>query len=197
MKRTYWIAAILLITSVCLGAQYDARERIVPIGSGDVTTYDAASGQGVKYYEFDFQVPGMAEGVTLESAILEFFVDAASVLQGDFHWFDADSVEQVGYTARTPLLEVYALKSPIDGSVREGQLDKTTMACTPVLTGDNRRVVVDITPIVRSFSSERAPNYGIVVGAFTGSQEGNFTLKSGAFPDGSRARVHLTFASAR
>lgn len=191
MKTMLSIAAILMALGMAVRAQDIATECVVSIGSGDVTTYNALEVEGPKYYKLAFQVPEGVDGNALESAVLEFFVDVASVTQGNFHWFDADSVEHVGYTAPTPLLEVYALKSPISGSIQDGQLEKSTMACTPVLVGENRRVVIDITSIVRSFVIDSGRNFGIVVGSFTGLREGDFTIKESAFQDGSRARVHI------
>jgi hypothetical protein len=191
MKTTLCFAMILMATGIAVRAQDSATEYVLSIGSGDVTTYNALGVEGSKCYKLAFQVPEGVAANALESAVLEFFVDVAPVTQGDFQWFDADSVEHVGYTAPTPLLEVYALKSPIDGTIRDGQLEKSTMACTPVLVGENRRVVIDITSIVRSFAIDSGRNFGIVVGSFTGLREGDFTIRESAFQDGSRARVHI------
>ena len=197
MKKEWIVAAMVLALAVGAGAQGVSSEYVLSIGSGDVTTYTPAVGvETGTYYKLDFDVPEVDGGAVLESAYLEFYVDVQSVVQGDFHWFDADSVEHIGYEARTPLVEVFALTSPVAGAVQEGQLDKTTAARRPVLVGTNRRVVVNITPIVRAFIDNPSRNLGIVVGSFTGTREANFTLRTGDFPDESRARVSITVASA-
>jgi hypothetical protein len=79
--------------------------------------------------------------------------------------------------------------------VTEGQLDKETMACVPVLVGQDRRVLIGIASIVRSFMADPLRNRGIVIGSFAGEREGDFTLKEGEFRDGSRAKIRLTFAA--
>jgi hypothetical protein len=194
MKKTLFATGVLVIVAIVVGAQGVTTEHVVSIRSDNVTLYAPVSEGTSKYYKLDFDLPAVGSAATLETAHFEFYVDAESFARGDFRWLDADSVEHVGYKAKTPLLEVYALKSSIEGSVEEGQLEKTTMACIPVLVGKNRRVVIDIAPIVRSFMANPSENRGIVLGSFVGEREGDFTLKEGRFVDGSRAKLSLRFA---
>ncbi len=190
-------AVMIAVVGGGAGARGSATEHMVTIGDANVTTYGPASVESGKYYKLDFYVPQVGSATMLETALLEFYVDAESFVRGDFHWLDADSVEHVGYRTRAPLIEVFALKSPIEGGVKEGQLDMTTAARRPISAGPNRRVMIDIAPIVRSFMEDPTRNRGIVIGSFLGSQEGDFTLQDGMFRDGSRAKVRLEFAPNR
>jgi hypothetical protein len=197
--KTRIAAVMVILFGVAMGsrAQEAAGEYVVSIGDDDVTSYPPVSEGTGKYYTLEFDVPEIGSPSTLETAHVEFYVDAESFVLGDFHWFDADSVEHVGYQAKTPVLEIYALTSAIEDSVNVGQLDLETVVRRPVLVGANRRVLIDIAPIVRTFMAEPPKNHGIVIGSLTGDREGDFTLRDGAFGDGNRARVTLRIASTR
>jgi hypothetical protein len=197
MRCISLITAILTMAAVVVWAGNVATEHVVSIGSVNVTGYPAAREGTGKYYTLNFQLPEIESAMTLETAHMEFYVDAASFARGDFRWVDEDSVEHVGYATKAPLIEIYELRSSIEGSVKDEQLEKTTMACVPVAVGSNRRVLVDISPIVRSFMANPSENRGIVVGSFAGEQDGDFTLKDGEFRDGSRAKITLKFSTAR
>ncbi len=191
------IAVILLLSAPIVGAQGVATKQVVSIRSDHVTSYPPITEGTGKYYTFEFQVPQIVSLTTLEKAHLELYVDAGSFVRGDFRWLDADSVEHVGHRTRTPLLEVYALKSAISGALEEGQLEKELVALVPVLVGQNRRVLVDVTPIVRSFIASPTKNHGIVIGSLSGQRQGDFTLREGGFRDGSRAKISLELAPPR
>lgn len=197
MNTRLIIAAMVLMAAASVGAQGVSSEYVVTIGSDGVTTYRPVDAETGTFYKLDFELPEVGGATALEGAYLEFYVDAESVVQGDFHWLDADSVEHVGYQASTPLIEVYALTSPVSGALQESQLDKATAVRRPVRVGSSRRVVVNITSIARSFIENPSRNLGIVIGSFTGSREGEFTLREGDFRDGSRAKIAIKVYSVR
>jgi len=197
MKRITLMAALVVLTAFLAQAQGEVTTAVISIASEETAAYAPLDASTGKYYRMDVDVPEIRSGEKLEKAVLEFYVDVESFVRGDFVWLDEDSVEHVGYSAAAPLIEIYALKSPITRAVDVSQLETQTVARVPVRVGAHRRVLVSIAPIVRSFMADPAQNYGLVIGSFTGERQGNFTLKDEAFQDGSTGRIHLTFSPMR
>jgi len=70
-------------------------------------------------------------------------------------------------------------------------LDTATRAVRAIALGRDRRVLLDITAIVRADLAGRLPNHGLVLGSVTGSREGDFTLVSGRLPGSAVGRVRV------
>jgi hypothetical protein len=104
-------------------------------------------------------------------------------------YLDLDSIEQVGYRHIAPMIEVYALTSNFTGTYEPSNVIKTTRVIRPVPLGENQRVVLDITPIVREHLRSPTTNHGLILGCFSGWKEGDFELKRGSFENASDVRI--------
>jgi hypothetical protein len=96
-----------------------------------------------------------------------------------------------GYLNEAPVLEVYALTQAWAGAVDPQIMDPETRAVRAVALGEGRRVLLDITDIVRDHLAGRVDNHGLVLGSVTGRREGDFQLVSGALPGDSVGRLRL------
>ncbi len=96
-----------------------------------------------------------------------------------------------GYVNEAPVLEAFALTQPFAGTLSVENLDTTTRAVSAVALGRSRRVLLDVTGIVRANLTGRMSNYGLVLGSVTGSRDGDFTLVSGRLPDSAVGRLRI------
>ena len=137
------------------------------VSETNLTTYEAADSNHGDFYILSFSVP--AEAKPVGRVYLEFYVDV-----------EARAVN--GYTNDTPVIEVYALKSAFAGTLDPTKFETGVLRMVKnVPIGENRRVVLDITEIAKSYAANSLANYGIVIGSLTGSRDGLFTVRSDAF----------------
>lgn len=178
-----WAILIAVVLGVVVTDSV-ASKRILPIESSDVSTYTPSDTTVGKYYKLTCTVPGDLQARHLERAVLELRVEV-------------DTLSRDGYLDDTPLLEVYALKNGFTGAVDFTKFETPSTAIKPVSVGDDRRVLLDVTPIIKLYIAEPSRNQSLIVGSLSGDRPGDFTLKTGAFPDGSVARIHLYLAPKR
>jgi hypothetical protein len=114
----------------------------------------------------------------LERAILEVSVDVSAKRRGP-------------YFNPAPVLQVYALAEAYGESFDPEILHADGRVVRPVATGENRRVVLDVTEIVRSHLAGTTENNGLIVGSLTGMREGDFVFVSGRFPEGAVGRLRV------
>jgi hypothetical protein len=151
----------------------------VLVPSSSITTYEAAEPGLGDYYLIRFDIPVTVTQENLEHAYLEFYVDATSR-------------EVDGYVDETPLLELYALVNEFDGQLASMTLAPPTIRTVRnVRVGNSRRVVVDVTEIVRAYIAEPTRNHGVLVGSLTGRRDGEFALKGGVIRSGVTASIQL------
>jgi hypothetical protein len=149
----------------------DARRIVVNVGASDLSTY-APGGSLGSYYVLEIQPPQELTAANVELAILEFYVDAASM-------------EKDGYQEDTPVIELYALKNEFTGSVDPNQFVLDPRPVTHnVAVGINRRMMIDVTEIVRSYLKDPTTNHGLIIGSLTGEREGLFSIKSDVLDQG-------------
>lgn len=174
MRKT---SALIAVAILMLGSSVQADRFSVYVGANDVATYDAAEPGLGDYYVLHFQVPNRIRSNRLDHAYLELR-------------FDVASREIDGYLEETPLLEVYALKSDFGGVIAPTQFEAQSVPTVRnVLVGEDRRVVIDITEIVRSYVEDPARNHGLIIGSLTGVRAGIFSIRAGGFPEGAVARI--------
>jgi len=149
-----------------------AAKRVIPLTTGSLSTYDAATEGLGHYYVLEVDLPAGLEGPEIYAAMLEFYVDVQTVELRD------------GYYNDTPRIEVYALKSEMGSALDPDQLQNPAMSVVNIPTGENRRVKVDVTEAVRTFVKEPSKNYGFVLGSLTGSRDGLFTVKTNTMGEG-------------
>jgi hypothetical protein len=160
-----------------LGSSAQADRFSVYIGAGDVATYEAAEPGFGDYYVIHFEVPDQVQSGGLDHAYLDLY-------------FDVAAREIDGYLEETPLIEVYALKSAFGGRLAPTQFDDQSVPTVRnVRLGENRRVVIDITEIVRSYAQDSDANHGLIIGSLTGARAGIFSMRTDGFPEGAVARI--------
>ncbi|NIO28946.1 MAG: hypothetical protein GTO29_10405 [Candidatus Latescibacteria bacterium] len=164
--------AILMIYSTA-----NSRRTSIYIDEADLATYDPIDTTLGDYYVLDFQAPQNITANELEFAFLELIVDASAI-------------EKNGYLNGTPLLEVYALKSEFAGELDPDQFELQAMPMVRnVVLGEDRRVVIDITEVVRSYIVNPAKNHGLIFGSLTGSRDGIFDIQRNKFEQAGVAKI--------
>jgi hypothetical protein len=126
-------------------------------------------------YLLRFDLP--AEMASVRRAYLELYVDAAS-----------RAID--GSANDTPVIEVYALKSPFSGTVDPSQFKPQTIpTARNAVARTNKRFVTDITEIVRAFATDATTNHGLLVGSVTGDREGVYAIRTDGFEGKGVARI--------
>ena len=185
------LSTALLLLSLSGLESTQAAKQSISLSAGNVSTYTPSDTSLGPYYTLEFQLPPDLPAGDLRVAVLEFYVDAQSFVRGDWISLDKDSVETIGFLNDSPVLELYPLKATFSGEVDFGQFDERYSAARPVVVGADRRVVLDVTSVIRSYLRSPSTNHGFVMGSLSEMREGKFTLTTSSFPDGSWAQLHL------
>jgi hypothetical protein len=170
-------AALTLLLAV---VPTQAKQLVVALGSQHLDVHSPGEQALGDYYTLSLPIPAAVEGAELFGAYLEFYVDV-----------DAREVGEV--TSNSPTLDVYALTGEVAQGFDEEDLGTPAMAPGNVMVGSNRRVLRDVTTIVRSYLDESASNHGLILGSLTGERDGLFTLKTGVLSEGVVARLILHY----
>ena len=183
MRRVTELVVLAIGLFLVTGAaQTDTRRQLLLIRSADATARAEADTSFGQYYTLSYRLPSDLRAERLERAVLELYLDVRAKPRGE-------------YVNEAPVVEVYALKGSFAGSVQPEKLDVTTGTMRPVALGDGRRVLIDITEIVRAHLDGTLRNDGLVVGSLTGMREGDFSLVSDKFPQGAVGRVRIYTSS--
>ena len=157
-----------------------AQEETIVLTANDVTSHASEDAAYGAYYTLNVGLPTIPEGARLDHAVLEFYVDVASKTRDE-------------YVNDTPILEVYALTSAFDGDLNPAEWDTNSTVTRPLLWGEEKHVVMDVTAIIRSFLDNPNRNHGLVIGSLTGMREGDFSVRTGRIPGGGVMRIHVYF----
>lgn len=176
------VLGALMLMAGFVNAQ--ASKYTVSLQASDLSTFSPSDESLGKYYTLTFQIPNYIGTNELEKAVLELYVDVKAK-------------NRDGYVDNTPVLEVYALKSTFSGTVDRAQFEVPSPAIRPLPLGDNKRVVVDITPIVQTVIKDSSRNHGLIIGSLSGMRNGDFAVRRGSFLDGSIAKLHLFWVPSR
>ena len=180
-RISYLFIGIFLASFLC-AQDADAAKHAVLLTSNEVTAHDAADPILGDSYTAEIQIPAVINGKELYAAFIEFYVDVSSV-------------EVNGVSSRTPLIEVYALKSAFAGVVDPTQLETSSGMLINVVTGENKRAVLDITEIIKSYLESPTSNHGIIMGSLTGLRDGVFSIKSNQIAANTVARITYHYDS--
>jgi hypothetical protein len=175
-----WVLAGLSVLCALLTQTAAAQERTVTLTANNVTSHTTTDATLGAYYTVAFEVPSIPEGARLDHAVLEVYLDVASKARDE-------------YVNDTPVLEVFALRNDFDGDLNPANWDAATRATRPLLLGEEKYVVMDVTGIIRSLLVDPSKNHGLVIGSLTGMREGDFTVRTGLFPDSGLLRLRLYF----
>jgi len=187
MWRLIKLSAIATALVVLTGAARTQTEReLILIRSSDVTARAETDTSIGQYYTLSYQLPTDLPSERLDQAILELDVDVRAKSRDE-------------YVNEAPVLQVYALHEPYTGVVEASSLDTLTYATRPVALGNNRRVLLDITRIVRAHLTGALDNNGLILGSLTGMREGDFSLVSGRLATDAvgQVRIYTRAASGR
>ncbi len=169
------VCALLLLTGA---ARTDSRRQIVLIRSSDVTLHAEPDSLIGQYYTVSYALPDSLTSADLGQAILELFVDVRAKPRD-------------GFLNEAPMLEVYALNQPPTGRFNPESLSPEGRALRAVAVGSGRRVVLDVTRLVRSHLDGAIENNGLIIGSLTGMREGVFTFVSGRLPEGAVGQLRV------
>ncbi len=179
MKLLGKISMLVLGFAVLTGAApTDSRKQVVLIRSSDVTLRTDPDTTVGRYYTLSYSPPEGLTSADLDRAVLEVYLDVSAIARGE-------------YVNEAPVFEVYALKEPFGSSLDPETLDRNTRAARPVGAGSDRRIVIDVTQMVRAHLHGTVENNGLVIGSLTGMREGQFVLLSGRLPEGAVGQLHV------
>lgn len=151
---------------------------LIAIRSADVTARADADTSIGRYLTLSYQLPAGVQASQIDHATLEIYLDVRSKSRD-------------GYVNEAPVVEAFALREPFAGTVNLGVLDERTRSRRPVARGHAKRVLLDITGMVRAHLDHTLDNDGIILGSLTGMREGDFRLVSGRLPPPAVARVRI------
>jgi hypothetical protein len=179
IKAKIMILGTVIVLSV-LAVSSDAKKIEVMLQTSNLTTYAAGVEQLGDFYVLEVDVPTWLEGKEIYSASLEFYVDAAvmdtAAMQND-----------------SPRIQVFALKSDLGETLDLSKIDRTGPAVINIPRGNDERVWVDVTDIIRAYVKNPSSNHGLVIGSLTGARDGIFTIKSGHHGPGSIAKLKIHY----
>jgi hypothetical protein len=180
-RKVVFVLAITAACSLLAGATaVNAARHAIDLTANDLVAYAASTDEADRYYTVRVPVPEAIRGKELYGAYVVLYVDVEST-GGD------------GFVNETPVLEAFALKSAFAGEVDENQLGAPAFGPRNVVRGVDRRVVLDVTDIVRSYLDDPASNHGLIIGSLTDIRDGRFTVKTGVLGRDAMARVIFHF----
>lgn len=171
-------ARVLLLLVLIVSAPYTsikAAKLTIYLDNASVVTHTRLD-SGASYYTLQFQVPIQLQGKELYGAFLEFYLDVVGEAR------DSASV-------RIPVLDIYSLSGAYGGQIDPSKFDRATGTVRNIPPGDNQRVLVDITEIVRNYIEDASTNYGLIIGGLEDMRDGSFTWKPNSFPSAGPARI--------
>ena len=179
MKRLGKVSMMVLGFAILTGgAATNSRKQVVLIRSSDVTLCTDPDTTVGRYYTVSYSSPEGLTSADLDRAILEVYLDVSAKTREE-------------YVNEAPVFEVCALKEPFGQFLDPETLDNDTRAARPVAAGADRRVVIDVTPIVRAHLQGTVENNGLIIGSLTGMREGQFVIISGRLPQGAVGQLHI------
>jgi hypothetical protein len=171
----------------------DSPRQFVLIRSDEVAAHTDTDTTVGQYYTVSYDLPVSLRAQDLEIALLEIYMDVRAKPRLEYsNAPEGDQPEKaIEYVNEAPVIEVYALTQPYAGSVDLERFDAATRAVRPVALGTGRRVLIEITDILRGQLDGRIPNHGIVLGSLTGTRDGDFALVQDKLPKSAIGRLRI------
>lgn len=179
-KNALWLANALVFMLMAhngFAAKYE-----LSVASDDLTVYSSSDTTFGNYYTLQFQIPEIVKEHKFYGAILEFYVDVASL--------EGDSVAM-----QMPLLEVYALRGSFSGVVDSLHFVLPSATVRRVELGENRRVAFDISEIVERYLGNPNDNHGLIIGSLKNERNGIFAIKQDAMGRDVVAKIEFHYDS--
>ena len=178
-----WVCrGLAVLLQCCVVNTTNAEIRTLEIGlaSDAVTRYTSPDSTLSGCYVVALDVPDTVKAGKLVSAMLEFYGDVS-----------AKPID--GWVNETPVIELYALNGPISEGVDLSVVKEPSAAVKAVRIGERRRIVLDVTSILRAWLEDPARNHGMILGSLRGGREGVFELQTDDFGPGQVARVTILY----
>lgn len=178
------LTLILSILTVCLISvpPGHAKRLTVFVENTALTNYEHSDTARGDYYTLQVQVPQEIVGKKLYGAILELTLDVTGA--------DRDST-----SVKVPVLEVYALNASFTGSLEAADVITETATIRNVPPGNDRRVRIDITDVVKAYLEQPTKNYGLIIGGLASYREGSVSITQNAYKSGNVARIDFHYDS--
>lgn len=157
-----------------------SHEYTMPLGTSEIQARTPSDESLGNYFTIAFTLPADVTNRKIHHAFLEFYTDVSAKSVG-------------GFVNKLPVVEVFALTNAFSGSLDPDDFDQTTKTALPVAAGNDRRVRIDITRIVKKLAKSPSATHTLVVGSLEGSREGVFTMKTNVLPDGALAQIRFHF----
>jgi hypothetical protein len=161
------ISTLTALLAVVLTTDVSAKSVVVQLDAPSVTV--RSSQAYGPYYVVNLPVPSEVIGKRLDTVLLEFYVDVAP---------DGSNGDDV-----SPAIEVLPLAEALaaNGSPR---FTTSHPSVRPLSFGEDRKVLVDVTDIVKGWIAEPSSNHGLIVGSFRGPKLGGLDVKSNVVAPG-------------
>jgi hypothetical protein len=170
------VVSLLLLVTV----PAHAEQIVVALGAQHLGAHSAAEEGLGDYYTLALPIPTAIEGEELFGAYLELYLDV-----------DAREIDEM--VNDTPYLDVFALTEALGQSLDPEAFGTPALEPGYVTLGENRRVLRDVTNIVRSYLDTPASNHGVILGSLRGVRDGLFTVKSGVAEQGVVGRLIIHY----
>lgn len=172
MKQT-WLIFVAVFGVLSMHSREAASSSVtVAVTTSALSTYSAETQPS---YVLSVSIPEELTGKRLDTALLEFYVDAALVESAEIE--------------HSPSIDVRALTAAYSGSGDPQFSVESGGASRPVEVGEQRKVVVDITGIVKAWIESPQSNHGLVIGSLRGSKAGDFSVRTDVLGGGKVATV--------
>lgn len=179
-----WKIAICAVLTLAYGTRVnaiDSYQYTMALGGNQVQARAFDDDQLGNYFTVTLKLP-MEElaDKKIRAVFLEFYADVSTTsINGAF--------------TTTPVVQVFALTQPFSGSLNPANFDRAAKANRPVLVGNNRRIRVDVTRLVKRLMKDPAAGHTLVVGSLEHSREGLFNIRSGVLPGDALAQIRFYF----
>jgi len=165
LTRKWMLLLLVTVTCTCVASVGHAKKHTVYVDDTALQSYPHADETRGSYYTLQFQIPKEVVGKTLYGVILEFYMDVSGEAR------DETSI-------KVPILEVYALENAFTGSLETAGFKGETGTILNVAPGNDRRLRIDITEIVRNYLKSPSTNHGLIIGGLADYREGALDLKA-------------------
>lgn len=165
LKRIFVLS---IVAASCLTCTYPssafAAKLSVPLTTANVSTHGSSFETLGDYSTISIDIPEQIQGKDIYGAYLELYLDVGAL-------------EYEGQVNNAPSLEVYALKAAFEGSEDASQFGQSSFGPRNVVLGEKKRVLIDITNIIKTYLQNPESNHGLIIGSLTGARDGLFTIK--------------------
>lgn len=185
------LTMVSLILGIAASPALAFDHATVTISSANLTTFETREDDRGDYYLLRFQVPEAMSGKDMDAVILELYVDAGAFGRRADLYENAGPGQPTAFVNNAPVLEVFLPRASYQGGVDGDALDLSARVSEPIVLGEGKRVMIDVTKLVRGIVAGTQSNHGLVLGSITGMREGDFSILSGVVGSGAVAKLHF------